>query len=61
MEQLRSPLEHDDPQRTRNVAKLAFHLACNELLDDALAGNRSVEDAGATITGLRPLIMGVEE
>ncbi|OLT47739.1 hypothetical protein BJF87_21225 [Gordonia sp. CNJ-863] len=54
------PLEVASEQRRQGIARLAFQLMCNDMLDEALAGKRSVENAGQTILQLRPMILGEE-
>lgn len=54
------PLEDESEQRRQGIARLAFQLMCNDMLDEALAGKRSVENAGQTIQAMRPMILGEE-
>ena len=53
-------LEQESEQRRRGIAKLAFQLLCNDLLDEALAGRRTIKQAGAAIEAFRPMIFGEE-
>ncbi|EON33792.1 hypothetical protein GTC6_05477 [Gordonia terrae C-6] len=56
--ELSGPLESESEQRRQGIARLAFQLMCNDMLDEALAGKRSVENAGETIQAMRPMILG---
>lgn len=52
--------EYMSERRKAGLARLSFHLMCNDMLDEALAGNRTIHDAGETIKSLRPMILGEE-
>ena len=60
-DQLNITEDYVSERRQQGLARLSFHLACNQLLDDVLAGNIPLTQAADTITAMRPMVLGESE